>query len=139
MALLSKALNAIGLLLLAHAVYSAHEHSALHAGAPSTSQAPSTTAALPLDITLETLTSVFLVCAGLVLGSPALRPIQWSEWAGEVEQEEGRQRQGRGKAGMKEGEGVGNPFRMLEERPGFVDVRAKRKEFADWVREGGSR
>lgn len=61
-----------------------------------------------------------------MLGSPALRPIQWSEWAGEVEQEEGRQRQGRGKVGMKEGEGVGNPFRVLEERPGFLDVRVSR-------------
>ncbi|KAJ9668625.1 hypothetical protein H2201_001267 [Coniosporium apollinis] len=123
MALLSKALNAIGLLLLAHAVYSAHEHSALHAAAPSASSQTPSAAALPLDITLETLASVLFVCAGLVLGSPALRPIQWSEWAGEVEQEEGRNRQGRGKVGMKEGEVVGNPFRVLEERPGFLDVR----------------
>lgn len=33
---------------------------------------------------------------------------------------------------------VGNPFRMLESRPGFVDIRKQRKEFAEWVREGGS-
>jgi len=32
---------------------------------------------------------------------------------------------------------VGNPFRFLESRPGFVDVRRARKDFAGWVREGG--
>jgi hypothetical protein len=32
---------------------------------------------------------------------------------------------------------VGNPFRMLESRPGFVDIRKQRREFAEWVREGG--
>ncbi len=32
---------------------------------------------------------------------------------------------------------VGNPFRVLESRPGFVDIRKQRKEFAEWVREGG--
>lgn len=31
---------------------------------------------------------------------------------------------------------AGNPFRVLESRPGFVDVRRQRKEFAEWVREG---
>lgn len=33
---------------------------------------------------------------------------------------------------------VGNPFRVLESRPGFTNIRKQRKEFADWVREGGS-
>jgi hypothetical protein len=32
---------------------------------------------------------------------------------------------------------VGNPFRVLESRPGFIDIRKQRKEFAEWVREGG--
>lgn len=32
---------------------------------------------------------------------------------------------------------IGNPFRALESRPGFVDIRRQRKEFAEWVREGG--
>ena len=32
---------------------------------------------------------------------------------------------------------MGNPFRVLESRPGFVDIRKQRKEFAEWVREGG--
>lgn len=61
-----------------------------------------------------------------MLGSPALRPIQWSEWAGEVEQEEGRNKMGRGTVGMREGEAVVNPFGVLEVRPGFVDVRVSR-------------
>lgn len=32
---------------------------------------------------------------------------------------------------------MGNPFKVLESRPGFVDIRKQRKEFAEWVREGG--
>ncbi len=105
---------------------------------------------------------MLLLCAGVVLSAPALRPIQWRVWAGEVEREG---RRGGEKAAL---EGVVNPFVGLEERPGFVDIRvsvlalekgwgveegfgmgngraecanglqAKRKEFADWVREGGS-
>jgi hypothetical protein len=32
---------------------------------------------------------------------------------------------------------AGNPFRMLEARPGFVDIRRQRKDFAQWVKGGG--
>jgi len=32
---------------------------------------------------------------------------------------------------------VGNPFKLLESRPGFVDIRKQRQEFAEWIREGG--
>ncbi|KAI9792858.1 MAG: hypothetical protein M1835_007616, partial [Candelina submexicana] len=132
MTILSKSLNALGLVLLVHACYSAHEHSSLHIAAspssPPTSSTPAsatprsstaqpaTTTALPLDITLETLASVLLLCLGLVLGSSALKPIEWRVWAGEIE---------RGRGGGTEGKGefVGNPFAGLEERAGFVDVR----------------
>lgn len=78
--------------------------------------------------------SIFLVCLGLVLGSADLRPIQWRVWAGKIERE--------GEKGFMNGSGevekdyVGNPFRLLESRPGFVDIRKQRKEFAAWVREG---
>jgi hypothetical protein len=79
---------------------------------------------------------VFSIVLGLVLGTPELRPIQWRVWAGKIERE--------GKRGFMTGDGevdkdyVGNPFRLLESRPGFVDIRKQRKEFAEWVREGGS-
>ena len=73
---------------------------------------------LPLDIKLETLTAVFLACFGLVLGSEQLRPVAWNKWAGGIE---------------KEG-GAANPFRAFEERPNYVDIRAKRKEFAEWAK-----
>ena len=39
--------------------------------------------------------------------------------------------------GQVDNDYVGNPFRMLESRPGFIDIRKQRKEFAEWVREGG--
>lgn len=95
----------------------------------------SAVASLPLDISIETVVAVFLVCLGLVLGTPELRPIQWRVWAGKIEQE--------GEKGFTNGGGavdkdyVGNPFRVLESRPGFIDIRKQRKEFAEWVREGG--
>ncbi|MCJ1364611.1 hypothetical protein MMC16_003724 [Acarospora aff. strigata] len=164
MAILPRTLTIIGALLLAHACYSAHEHSLLNGISPSlpssstipfsspsldsshtksstphslTGTVAHTTAtnnALPLDITLETLASVLLICLGLVLGSPALRPVRWSVWAGGLEREGGRGGEGKG-VGMVEG---GNPFRGLERRAGFLDIRAQRKEFADWVRQRGA-
>ncbi|OCL09980.1 hypothetical protein AOQ84DRAFT_8382 [Glonium stellatum] len=123
MPLLPTALNSLGLILLTHAVYSAHEHSSLHSAHSISS---STAQQLPLDIVLELLASVLIVCIGVVQAAPALKPIRWSEWAGKVERDERR----------SPGDGNGNPFRGLEERRGFLDVRGMRKEFADWVREG---
>lgn len=151
-------LNIFGVVLLAHAyvhpstnpapvntkltlvpensVYSAYEHSLLP-----TSSLPTKPSAilpqsldpkvnLPTDVTLETLLSAFLLCIGTVLSSPGLKPIQWNVWAGKVERStEARQ--------MKQvGVGGGNPYAGLEDRPGFVDIRAARKEFGEWVKEG---
>jgi len=48
-----------------------------------------------------------LVSFGLVLGAERLKPISWSAWAGEIEREGG----------------VRNPYRGLEERYGFWDIR----------------
>jgi membrane magnesium transporter 1 len=62
---------------------------------------------LPLDIRVETIISVFLICFGLVAGADPLKPISWNVWAGNIE---------------KEG-GAGNPFKGFEERAGFVDIR----------------
>ena len=93
--------------------YSAHEFSTL-------STKLHKNAALPLDIKLETLISVFLACLGLVLGSEPLKPVSWSAWAGMIEREGGP-----------------NPFRGLEERVGFMDIRAQRKEFSNWARQQG--
>lgn len=118
-------------------VYSAYEHSIVVATrAP---LQPSTTLlasiepkiTLPIDITLETIFSVLLLCVGSVLGSPELKPIQWNVWAGRLEKSKDARI-------MKEvGVGGGNPYAGLDERPGFLDIRGKRKEFASWVKEGG--
>ncbi|PWY83055.1 hypothetical protein BO94DRAFT_536532 [Aspergillus sclerotioniger CBS 115572] len=113
MGFLSRLVAFFGLILLAHAGYSAHEHTLLYSNSSTTNPT-----ALPLDIIIEALASLVLVSAGLVLGAEKLKPISWSEWAGEIEREGG----GR------------NPFLRLEERYGFWDVRTKRKEFADWMR-----
>ncbi|KAI9759031.1 MAG: hypothetical protein M4579_002620 [Chaenotheca gracillima] len=148
MPFLSKSLLGFGGVLLAHACYSAHEHTTLTATTSTTpiltssnssstptdplASAANTAATLPLDIILETLISVLLLCAGIVMASPALRPINWRVWAGRIE------REGVGLDGEpgKDGQAQGvNPFRALEERVGFWDVRAKRKEFMEWVRE----
>ena len=34
------------------------------------------------------------------------------------------------------GVGGGNPFAVLEERPGFLDIRKTREDFARWRKEG---
>lgn len=76
--------------------------------------------ATPPDIILETLISVVLLAIGYVLRSPPLKPIVWSKWAGELERS-----------------GAPHVFQGLEQRIGFVDIRAKRREFAHWVRAQG--
>ncbi|KAL7661472.1 hypothetical protein ACMYSQ_000873 [Aspergillus niger] len=102
MGFFSRIITFFGLVLLAHAGYSAHEHTLLYSNTASTAGT-----ALPLDIVIEALASLVLVSAGLVLGAEKLKPISWSEWAGQIEREGG----GR------------NPYLRLEERYGFWDVR----------------
>ncbi|KAF7928299.1 hypothetical protein BELL_0333g00080 [Botrytis elliptica] len=136
---ISKSITGLGLLFLTHACYSAHEHSALQSTGSthlsSISSHATTAASLPIDISIETIVSIFIVCLGLVLGTPELRPIQWRVWAGKIERE--------GAKGFMNADGevdkdfVGNPFRVLESRPSFIDIRKQRHEFAEWVREGG--
>lgn len=86
--------------------YSAHEHSSTSA------------AALPLDITLETVVASLLLLLGIVLsGAGSLRPISLRVWTGKLEREKGA-----------------GPFSMLEERLGFLNIGARRDEFAAWSR-----
>ncbi|OBT47862.1 hypothetical protein VE00_01493 [Pseudogymnoascus sp. WSF 3629] len=131
---ISKATTGLGLLFLAHACYSAQEHSALQSTTNALHDVPSS-ASLPIDIVLETIISLFTTILGLVLGTAELRPIRWRVWAGKIERE--------GEKGFLGADGqvakdyVGNPYKALESRPGFVDIRRQKKEFAEWVREGG--
>ncbi|KAK2729933.1 transmembrane protein 32 [Colletotrichum kahawae] len=133
---ISRSMTAFGLVLLGHACYSAQEHSALQsfrAASPLSSSPDSAANSLPADITFETAVATIIVVLGLVLGSPNLRPIQWRVWAGKIERE--------GEAGFLSGSGevekdfVGNPFRILESRPGFVDIRKQKGDFAHWAKD----
>ncbi|KUI66381.1 ER membrane protein complex subunit 5 [Cytospora mali] len=134
---LSKTITTFGLVLVAHACYSAQEHSALQSlrATSATVSISSASTTLPIDISIETIVGLFIAVLGLVSGTPNLRPIQWRVWAGKVERE--------GEQGFLKSNGevekdfVGNPFRVLETRPGFVDIRSQRKDFAEWVRTGG--
>ncbi|ORY66343.1 magnesium transporter [Pseudomassariella vexata] len=136
---ISKSTSALGLLLFTHACYSAHEHSALQAHRAASLSSLTTShggvgviSSLPLDIAIETIVATFVITFGLVLGTAKLRPIQWRVWAGQIERE--------GEEGFKNSSGevdrdyVGNPFKLLESRPGFVDIRRQRQEFAEWVK-----
>lgn len=89
---------------------------------------------LPLDITIETIVATLVTVLGLVLGTAKLRPIQWHVWAGKVEREGGEGFGGAG-GGEVDRDFRGNPFGQLESRPGFVDIRKQRREFAKWARE----
>ncbi|KAJ5752617.1 Magnesium transporter [Penicillium odoratum] len=113
MSFLSRVATLFGLVLLVHAGYSAHEHAVLFSNANIAA-----IASLPGDIIVETLAAVLAVSIGLVLGAEKLKPISWRDWAGEIERDGGAR----------------NPYLGMEERYGFWDIRAKRKEFADWVR-----
>ncbi|KAK0730595.1 transmembrane protein 32 [Lasiosphaeris hirsuta] len=133
----SKSITVVGGVLLAHACYSAQEHSSLQsfkAAASTLTSSPPTAASLPIDIAIETIVALLVIIFGLVLGTRPMRPIQWHVWAGKVERE--------GEEGFLDSEGevnrdyVGNPFRSLETRPGFIDIRKQRKEFAAWVKSG---
>ena len=150
---ISKSLTGLGLLFLAHAYvlylrvirfmltrpkscYSAQEHSALQSTASALHDTPATITTLPIDISIETIVALLITIFGLVLGTPELRPIRWRVWAGKIERE--------GEKGFLGADGetakdfVGNPFKALESRPGFVDVRKQKRDFAEWIREGGA-
>jgi hypothetical protein len=67
-----------------------------------------------------------LLCIGIVLASPGLRPIQWRTWACEAEKDERRVPGKRAfEAEVGQGQSVGNLNRFVEdgERKGFWDVR----------------
>jgi membrane magnesium transporter 1 len=122
--------HVLALIEVSDSVYSSYEHSLLPSSAlptPSSSIIPSILdpkISIPTDIVLETLFSVLLLCIGVVLGSPDLQPIQWNVWAGKLE----RSKEARTVSAV--GVGGGNPFAALEERPGFLDIRKTRDEFA---------
>ncbi|KAF1915090.1 magnesium transporter [Ampelomyces quisqualis] len=139
MAFLGTLLNTVGALFLTHAVYSAHEHTTAFSSSP-----------LPTDITLELLFSIVFLSIGIVSSSQPLRPIQTAKWAGQMSRE-GRRPDGQY---TREGEAIlseGDPYAFLgldggfgegktgakgEGRRGFWDVKAKRREYEEWVRSG---
>ncbi|KAM0513542.1 hypothetical protein ACHAPE_007806 [Trichoderma viride] len=132
MAWLSRPLTLVGLVLLAHGCYSAHEHTVLSSTSAQHSTSPST-AALPLDIYIETAVATLLLCVGLVLGSGTLKPIEWHTWAGQIEREADRSLSGSGDAD----ETTGNPFGTLEARSGFINIRNLHEDFVKYSQQIG--
>lgn len=65
------------------------------------------------------------------MSSAQLMPIRWNVWAGRLE------RSKEARVMREEVAGPANPYAQLEERPGFLDIRGQRKEFAGWVKDGG--
>ena len=120
--------------LTPYSVYSAYEHSLLASASSSpTLRLPTESEPklnLPIDIALETLFSVLLLCVGVVLSSPDLKPIQWSAWAGNLE------RSKEARVLVEAGVAPGNPYAQLEDKPGFWDPRGARKAFGLWVADG---
>lgn len=120
-----------------NSVYSAYEHSLLASASNAPVPSGSLPSALdpkiniPLDITLETIFAALILCVGVVLSSPELKPIKWSAWAGNLERSKEARK-------IKEvGVGGGNPYAPLEERPGFLDIRKARKEYHEWEGQQG--
>lgn len=69
----------------------------------------------------EALISTLLLLFGIVLGSPALRPIEWATWANQAEQDTRRPRGSKRFEG--DGGAEGSSMAWLEDRRGFYDVR----------------
>ncbi|KAK6359130.1 hypothetical protein TWF696_000296 [Orbilia brochopaga] len=132
----SKVLIAFSSILLAHACYSAHEHSllstVLQSATPSAAGTPTTGSSLPLDITLETLVSVALLLVGIVSSGWELKPISLRKYAGLLESGQIVPDGMDAKSAKGKKKGL---FDGLEERPGFLDIRKQRKEFADWIKQ----
>lgn len=86
---------------------------------------------LPLDIAIEAIVATIILCMGLVLGAPTLRPIHWNVWAGKIESD--------GDAWLSRENGdkdrVAHPFWFLDTRPGFLDIRRDRRLFISWVKD----
>ncbi|TGZ84048.1 hypothetical protein EX30DRAFT_327806 [Ascodesmis nigricans] len=112
MGLLSNTLLLLSTLLLTHSCYSAHEHT--------TTTSRLTPTSLPLDILLETIIGASLLCATIVLSNNQLRPIAHRVWAGKLEREVGA-----------------GPWGQLDERVGFLNIRTKRADFAEFVKAEG--
>ncbi|KAL7945755.1 magnesium transporter [Trichoderma barbatum] len=129
MAFLSRPLTLVGLVILAHGCYSAHEHTVL--SSTSVQHPTSSAASLPLDIYIETIAATFLICLGLVLGSGAPEPIQWRTWAGKIERESDG-----GSLGDADKETRGNPFNTLEARSGFINIHKLHSDFVKYQQLG---
>jgi len=94
-------------LIMGHQLTSPRGYSALEFSQLSAHSHRTPSAAVPLDIQIETVIAVVLVCLGLVAGAERLKPIAWNVWAGKIEREGG----------------AANPYLVLEERPGFLDIK----------------
>ncbi|KAL6800483.1 magnesium transporter [Trichoderma sp. SZMC 28012] len=129
MAWLSRPLTVIGLVILAHGCYSAHEHTVLSSTSVQHPTSPSATS-LPLDIYIETIAATLLICLGLVLGSGTPEPIQWHTWAGKIE------REGDSTSGDADKELRSNPFNALEARSGFINISKLRNDFVKYQQLG---
>lgn len=77
--------------------------------------------ALPLDIIIETLVSVALLCVAIVIGAEELKPINWRVWAGNIEKQRLERKSGADDLGKMREEG----YEWLEngKRKGFLDIR----------------
>ncbi|KAM0256180.1 hypothetical protein ACHAQJ_005159 [Trichoderma viride] len=134
MAWLSRPLTLVGLVILAHGCYSAHEHTVLSSASVQHATSPSA-AALPLDIYIETIAATFLICLGLVLGSETPKPIQWHTWAGKIERETDR---GSVSGIGNTDEALGNPFNALEARSGFINIHKLHGDFVKYAEQLGN-
>lgn len=72
---------------------------------------------------METVVSVILLCLTVILGSSQLKPVKWREWTNEQE------REAPGSVLHMSFALTSRATNILEHRPGFLDIRARRKAF----------
>lgn len=76
-----------------------------------------------IKIKIETVVSVVLLCLAVVLNSAEMKPVKWREWASKQERENSRY------IHLCINAANFSTSNIIENRPGFIDIRAKRKEF----------
>lgn len=74
------------------------------------------------QIKLETIVSIVLLCLVVVSSTTDLKPVKWREWANLQEDEAPGYILSCSRLTFRAGN-------ILEHRPGFVDIRARRKAF----------
>ncbi|CDK25030.1 unnamed protein product [Kuraishia capsulata CBS 1993] len=131
MALTSFVLYGIGVILLINSGYSSYEHRQLSKTLLHSRHFP-----LPLDVKMEAVVGCVLVLIGAIISIQPNQTHVVDVASGSVVEgytEEALRPIDMGKATIRQ-EAMGtSDYAQIENRPGYIDIRARRKEYQEWL------